>query len=367
MKRKKIGIFLGHPAHFHLFRYISKNLIKDGNEVTFLVKRKDILESLVKESGIPYIIVRKKERQSSAKLNLIWSMICMDFQMLKYILKEKPDIIIGTYCPIFTRFLKTPFIVCNEDDADVVPRFAKLAYPPAAAILTPKSCNCGKWDNKAIKYNGFQKLAYLHPNQFKPDINITKKYISDLSRPYVLMRFAKLNAHHDGGIVGINNEIAENIIKMLEPSYQVFVSSERELPNKMEKYRLKIDPKDIHHIMNYASIYIGDSQSMAVESAIIGVPNVRYNTFAGKIGVLNELEKKYHLTIGVHATEEDKLYKTINSIISNPNNKSEHTKNKEQFLKEKIDVTAFFTWFIENYPQSKNIMKENPDFQNKFK
>lgn len=60
MKKKKIGIFLGHPAHFHLFRYISKNLIKDGNEVTFLVKRKDILESLVKESGIPYIIVRKK-------------------------------------------------------------------------------------------------------------------------------------------------------------------------------------------------------------------------------------------------------------------------------------------------------------------
>ena len=67
----------------------------------------------------------------------------MDFQMLKYILKEKPDIIIGTYCPIFTRFLKTPFIVCNEDDADIVPIFAKLAYS-STAILTPKSFNWGE-------------------------------------------------------------------------------------------------------------------------------------------------------------------------------------------------------------------------------
>lgn len=367
MKKKKIGIFLGHPAHFHLFRYISKNLIKDGNEVTFLVKRKDILESLVIESGIPYIIVRKKERQSSARLNLIWSMICMDFQMLKYILKEKPDIIIGTYCPIFTRFFKTPFIVCNEDDANIVPRFVKLAYPSASAILTPTVCDCGKWNVKALKYKGYQKLAYLHPNQFKPDINITKKYISDLCRPYVLLRFAKLNAHHDGGIVGINNEIAEKIIKILEPSHQVFVSSERDLPSEMEKYRLKIDPKDIHHVMYYASLYVGDSQSMAAEASILGVPNIRFNTFVGRIGYLNELEQKYHLTIGVNATDEDTLYKTINMIVSNPNAKSEHAKNKELFLKDKIDVTAFFTWFIENYPLSKNIMKEDPDFQNKFK
>lgn len=33
----------------------------------------------------------------------------------------------------------------------------------------------------------------------------------------------------------------------------------------------------------------------------------------------------------------------------------------------KIDVTAFMVWFVENYPQSAKIMKENPNFQNRFK
>ena len=36
-------------------------------------------------------------------------------------------------------------------------------------------------------------------------------------------------------------------------------------------------------------------------------------------------------------------------------------------LADKIDVTAFLVWFVENYPQSFQIMKENPDYQLRFK
>jgi hypothetical protein len=36
---------------------------------------------------------------------------------------------------------------------------------------------------------------------------------------------------------------------------------------------------------------------------------------------------------------------------------------KERF----IDPTAFLTWFIEKYPESSKIMKENPDYQFNFK
>lgn len=32
-------------------------------------------------------------------------------------------------------------------------------------------------------------------------------------------------------------------------------------------------------------------------------------------------------------------------------------------LADKIDVTAFLVWFIENWPESFKIMKENPDYQ----
>ena len=40
--------------------------------------------------------------------------------------------------------------------------------------------------------------------------------------------------------------------------------------------------------------------------------------------------------------------------------------NHKYFLKNKIDVTGFLVWFIENYPQSAKIMKENPNYQYNF-
>lgn len=36
-------------------------------------------------------------------------------------------------------------------------------------------------------------------------------------------------------------------------------------------------------------------------------------------------------------------------------------------LNDKIDVTAFLIWFIENFPESKDLMTENPDFQLQFR
>ena len=47
--------------------------------------------------------------------------------------------------------------------------------------------------------------------------------------------------------------------------------------------------------------------------------------------------------------------------------KKEWLLKKEKFLADKIDVTAFLVWFIENYPQSAKTMKENPDYQFRFR
>jgi hypothetical protein len=45
----------------------------------------------------------------------------------------------------------------------------------------------------------------------------------------------------------------------------------------------------------------------------------------------------------------------------------EWQQKREIMLKDKIDVTAFLVWFVENYPESKEIMKENSDYQYNFK
>ena len=56
----------------------------------------------------------------------------------------------------------------------------------------------------------------------------------------------------------------------------------------------------------------------------------------------------------------------IESLLSMPDLKDNWQAKRQVMLKDKIDVTAFYVWFIENYPKSVNILKENPEYQNRF-
>ena len=119
--------------------------------------------------------------------------------------------------------------------------------------------------------------------------------------------------------------------------------------------------------MYYATMLVGDSQTMTSEAAVLGTPAIRCNTFVRRISYLEEEEFKYNLTYGFLPENSDSLFSKINELLEMPNIKNEWKKRRENMLKDKIDVTAFFTWFIENYPQSAQIMRENPDYQYKFK
>ncbi|MBQ7210877.1 MAG: hypothetical protein IJS05_08305 [Paludibacteraceae bacterium] len=224
-------------------------------------------------------------------------------------------------------------------------------------------------ESKTIHYHGFQKLAYLHPNQFSPNCDVVRRYNIDPQSPYFIFRFASLKAHHDDGVHGISTDVAQRLIDMLSPYGRIFITSERELEPQFEQYRLQISPLDIHHVMAFATLYIGDSQSMAVEAAMLGVPSLRFNDFVGekKIGVMEELEQVYGLTYGISSHEPQKLFAKITELLSIPNLKQEWQRRRDSMLADKIDVTAFFTWFVENYPESAKVMRNNPDYQWRFR
>lgn len=364
-----IGIYLGHPAQFHYYKYLATQLQADGHQVFFAVKEKDILEDLLRNANIPYTKVRGTRGDS--KLAMIWSVIKMDVNVIRFVHKNKINLLFGVP-PVFgTRLIcHKPVLICGEDDVHVVPRTVNILYPMASEIITPLTCDNGRWNRKSTKYPGFLKLAYLHPYRFNADKDVVKCNGIHPEEPYFLMRFASLNAHHDNGISGITTEVAQRLIDILSPHGKIYITSERPLEPQFEKYRLHINPLDIHHVMAFATLYIGDSQSMAVEAAMLGVPGLRFNDFVGKkkIGVMEELEKVYGLTYGISSHEPDALYEKINEILAMPNLRDVFQERRRKMLSEKIDVTAFFTWFIENYPQSAEVAKNADEkFWKKFK
>ena len=119
--------------------------------------------------------------------------------------------------------------------------------------------------------------------------------------------------------------------------------------------------------MAFADLYIGDSQTMAAEAGVLGVPFVRFNDFVGRIGYLKELEEKYQLGFGIKTNQVDELYRTVQELLALSDRRDVFQGRRQRMLSEKIDLAKFLTWFIGTYPQSKETFRENPEIQKQFK
>ena len=366
----KILVYLGHPAHFHLFRNTIKKLKMDGHDVKVLIKKKDILQELLQQARLEFYNILEEGRKDS-KMGIMIGTVKRALRLNRFCKSFKPEILTGTSVEnSFVGFFRhRPVINVNEDDANAVPLYAKLSYPLTSVILTPMVCDNGKWNEKSIKYASYHELAYLHPNNFIPERQVVERYFPT-DTPYFIIRFAKLSAHHDNGIKGINTEIAQKLIDILKLHGRIYITSERALEPQFEPYRIKINTLDMHHVMAFSDLYIGDSQTMAAEAGVLGVPFVRFNDFVGRIGYLRELEDVYQLGYGIKASEEgsaEKMYAVVSKLLDMPERKELWQQRRQKMLSEKIDYAQFLTWFIENYPESWKIMKENPDYQYRFK
>lgn len=330
---------MGHPAHFHLFKNTIILLKEAGHDVKILIKKKDILEDLLKNQGWEYTNIHSKERGDS-KFKIALALLKRELALLKIVLQYKPHLMAGTSAEIthIGKITRIPSIVVNEDDADVVPLFAKIAYPLATTILAPNCCDCGKWNYKKTGYESYHELAYLHPNHFKADETIVRKYIPE--KDFIILRFAKLNAHHDEGRKGIDDALALKLIELISPFGRVYITSERALSKELEPYRISINPLHIHHAMAFAKMYIGDSQTMAAEAAVLGTPSIRFNDFVGEIGYLEELEHKYQLTFGIRTSDREKLFERTKELIEQNNLHELFQSRKEKMLKEKTDLSV---------------------------
>ena len=370
----KILVYMGHPAHFYLYKNTIINLRKDGHQVEILIKKKDVLQSLLDNQGWEYHNILQEGRKDS-KLGMLIGMFKRAWRLNLFVRHHRPDLLTGT--SVENSFIgplrRIAVINCNEDDAVVVPLYAKLSYPGADVILNPTVCNSGRWDSKAIKYPSYQELAYLHPNHFQADKAIVEQYGIDTTKSYFILRFASLHAHHDSGIQGINSDVAQRLVDILAPHGRVYITSERPLEPQFEQYRIRINPLHMHDVMAFASLYIGDSQTMAAEAGVLGVPFVRFNDFVGRIGYLRELEDVYELGYGIKASaldSVDKLCTRVESLVAMDasQRKTILAARRQQMLKDKIDCAKFLTWFIEEYPSSAITTKNaNSDFWQRFK
>lgn len=258
-------------------------------------------------------------------------------------------------------------IILDDDDKQVEPLFAKYALPFATNVLTPTPLKNERKSVKDISYDGYHELAYLHPSVFSPNLSVLDDLELTPNERFFILRFVAFWGHHDVNNIGLTLKQKLDLVDRLKPYGKIFITSEKKIESELQEYLITIEPQKMHSVLYYATMFIGDSQTMTSEAAILGTPAIKCNTYAGKLSIPNELEKKYGLCFAYQPFEFDILLKKIDELLGMKDLKITWHKRRQVMLNDKINVTPFLTWFVENYPHSARLMKRDPDYQVKFK
>jgi predicted glycosyltransferase len=362
----KFAFYFGHPAQFLFVRKTIADLIDEGHEVLIQIKKKDVLEELLKASSFEYTNIQPQERKNS-KMAALSGLIKRNRKILPALRKFKPDLLISSdasYAQL-GKLLRIPCITILEDDYKVIKKLALLSYPFTTTILCPEVCKVGRWGKKKVGYKGYMKLAYLHPNVFKPNKDVLKKY--SLPKKYAIIRLAQLTAYHDDGIKGISEGLLISIIAQLKKNrITPIISAEGKIDERYAPLLLNIEANDMHPILAHAKLLICDSQSMSVEASMLGIPSLRYSSFSGRISVLEELEHHFGLTFGFPISKGDALLSQLETILRMDDFEAIFQHRRQKMLSEKINVSDFLFWFFTNYPESVEAMKYSDEYQLKF-
>lgn len=368
MKEKRFLFYLVHPAKFQFHKVQINKLIKNGHKVDIVINTKDILEDLVQEEGWEYLNIFPKSRKIkgvhvyiAAGISLLLSI----YRLWKFARGKKYDLFIGDALTYLGRIRGIPSLYPTDDVLAAVPE-QRTWFIPANYIVAPVVTDIGKFTDKKIAYLGYKALAHLHPNHFTPDESRLPETLRG-GVPFYLIRCTGFGATHDINKSGISDEVLFSLKEILEPHGRILITSERKLPDALEKYKLNIKKNDITHYIAFANIFIGDSTTMSTEAAVLGTPSVEFDEYFYEIEQMIELEKKYGLINCFRTNQQKEFLGKIEELLKMPDIKGGYKKRRQKLLDETIDVSSFLIWLFENYPESKNEYFVNPEIQKKFK
>ncbi len=328
---------LSHPKHYYQFKQIMKDLLSNNYDVKIIARDKDVLLKLLEEEGCRYQIYGKHGKEAWNKIRFLPGIFITYYKIIK---SFNPNYIISkasAYAAILSFFVRIKTVIMP--DSEVVSLTNKFVAPYASLIITPNNFGLN-YGEKHIRINGLFEDCYLHPNAFKPNKNILIKYNINPEEPYYILRFVGWSANHDIGKKGFSEENKCKLVKKLKTFGKVYISSENSLEKELLPYKIDIPVSAIHHALHYAQIYIGDSQTMATESALLGTPSIRYNSFVGINDMSNFriLEEKYDLLKNFNDFE--KLLACIDSFLKNKANKSNWIFKRDHYYRNVGDVNT---------------------------
>lgn len=341
----KVLIDIVHPAHVHFFYHPIKLLRARDHEILITSRDKEIALDLLDELGLQHEPLSSQGRGGLFSLGS--ELIRRNIVLYRVVKRFHPDIMAGISGASISHVGKitgVPSLVFYDTENATLQN--AITYPFASCVIVPRCYEAWVPRHRHIRYNGYHELSYLHPKYFSPDRELAVKNGLATEGNTFLVRLVSWQASHDIGEGGWSVSLLNQVVSKLKANGKVIISAEGALPPDMECYRYRGSVSDIHHVMAFCRAYIGESATMASESAVLGVPAL-YAAETGR-GYTNEQEVRYHLVKNIRELSWENVEVGIEGILNRP--PEFWQKAREHMLEETVDVAATVAGYIENFP-----------------
>lgn len=273
---------INHPVDVNFFKNAILILQKKGHNIYITFRGRGKLEKILRYE-LPEIPIVKFGEHAKGLLNKIISQLHRDYKIIPFIKKNEIDLVacFGPTAAISSWYCRKPYLAFDDDFEYKIPFYhanwfsTKHIYPDMIEYL----------NSKTVKYHGFKELAYLHPKYLNVSDKILETY-SIKPNEYVFIReISNVSLNYQE-----NNSILNQLIDTIKKQGLTLLLS---LENK-ELHQFYTDKgcvileepvTDIYSLMYYALFAISSGDTVARETALLGVPTLYTG---GRAMVVNE-------------------------------------------------------------------------------
>jgi hypothetical protein len=335
--RLRVLLDVLHPAHVHFFRHAIAELEGRGCELLVTARDKDLTLALLEALHIRH---RTISRSACTRLGLARELALRNLRLLTLVRRERPDVLasIGGISTAQVGFLtRTPNLVFYDTECASLSN--RLSYPFASQVITP-DCYHGRPPRRHVRYAGYHELAYLHPRRFTPDAGLLTRSGIDPHTPFSVVRFVSRGALHDRARWSLGRAERSLLIRRLAEVGRVFVSTEATAVSEPGGEPIPLPAEAVHHLLAFASVYLGESATMASESAVLGTPAILIDP-QGR-GYTDELERRYELCTRYPPPDLGRAIAQARAVLAAELcDTPERQRRRRRLLADKIDVTGF--------------------------
>jgi predicted glycosyltransferase len=322
-----------HPAHVHFFKHAIRELERRGHRVHVRALDKDVTLSLLERYGTDHAVIGSR---NGSLARLAVSELAVEYRLYRDARRIRPDVMAsigGVEVAHVARLVGARSVVFTDTE------HAKLSnaitFPFADEILTP-DCYLDDAGSRHHRYPSYHELAYLHPDRFDPDPAALDGLPVEPGETYVVVRCVGWGAAHDVGDEGFE-DVAALVERLESTGATVLISAEADIPASVEDRRIDIEPHRMHDLLAFADLFVGESGTMAAESAVLGTPSVYVHS--ENPGLMRDLSS-YGLLFGYHGERRnERAVDRAVDILESPPPTPDWQARRRALLDEKVDAT----------------------------